>query len=143
MRGRRVDLTSCITSAPTGLGRVSRARVQSVIFLKRTMMYSKDDYEIYDERNMVQLDKVESLLKKSYWANERDIETIKISIENSVCFSLFHDKEQVGFARVVTDYASVAYIADVIIDPKHRGKGVGKWLIETMIKDGKINSNFL
>ncbi|WP_432470289.1 GNAT family N-acetyltransferase [Amphritea sp. HPY] len=106
------------------------------------MMYSKDDYQIHDKRNMVQLDKVESLLRKSYWANERDIETIKISIENSVCFSLFHDENQVGFGRVVTDFASVAYVADVIVDPKHRGKGLGKWLVETMINDPRWKNKF-
>ncbi len=105
-------------------------------------MYSKDDYQIHDEHKMIQLSKVESLLRKSYWANERDIETIKVSIENSICFSLFHDEKQVGFGRIVTDFATVAYIADVIIDPEHRGKGLGKWLVETMINDPRWINKF-
>ncbi len=105
-------------------------------------MYSKGNYHIYDDRNKVDLAQVESLLKKSYWANERDLETIQVSINNSICFSLFHNKTQVGFGRVVTDFASVAYISDVIIDPEHRGKGLGKWLVEIMMNDPRWKTKF-
>ncbi|PKG38281.1 GNAT family N-acetyltransferase [Psychromonas sp. Urea-02u-13] len=99
------------------------------------MKYEKNEYSIYDERDKVQLDKVESLLRGSYWASERSIEDIKISIENSVCFSLFNAEQQIGFARVVTDFASVAYIADVIINPDFRQKGLGKWLTQVVVND--------
>ena len=105
-------------------------------------MYSKGDYHIHDERNMIQLNKVESMLKSSYWASERDSKTIQTSIDNSVCFSLHHGNNQVGFARVVTDYASVAYIADLIIEPNHRGKGLGKWLMETIVNDSRWINKF-
>jgi len=98
-------------------------------------MYSKGDYCIYDDRDKVQFDEVKSLLKQSYWANDRDLETILTSINNSICFSLFHNEIQVGFGRVVTDFASVAYISDVIIDSKHRSEGLGKWLVDTIIND--------
>ena len=97
--------------------------------------YSKRNYHIYDDRNKIQLGKVESLLKESYWANERNIDAIKISISNSICFSLFYKEVQIGFGRIVTDFTSVVYISDVIIAPEHRSKGLGKWLIETMIYD--------
>lgn len=105
-------------------------------------MYSKGNYHIYDERNKVELAQVESLLKKSYWANKRDLETIQVSINNSICFSLFHNKIQVGFGRVVTDFASVAYISDVIIDPEHRGKGLGKWLVNIIVNDPRWRNIF-
>jgi len=98
-------------------------------------MYSKGNYCIYDDRNKVQFDEVKSLLKQSYWANDRDLVTILTSINNSICFSLFHNEIQVGFGRVVTDFASVAYISDVIIDSKHRSEGLGKWLVDTIIND--------
>jgi len=98
-------------------------------------MYSKGNYCIYDDRDKVQFDEVKSLLKQSYWANDRDLETILTSINNSICFSLFHNEIQVGFGRVVTDFASVAYISDVIIDSKHRSEGLGKWLVDTIIND--------
>jgi GNAT superfamily N-acetyltransferase len=98
-------------------------------------MYSKGVYHIYDDRNKVQSSQVKSLLKEAYWANKRDVETIQRSLDNSICFSLYHDKSQIGFGRVVTDFATIAYISDVIIHPEHRGKGLGKWLIETIVKD--------
>ena len=103
-------------------------------------MYSKGNYYIYDDRNKVQLDDVKSLLKQSYWASDRDVETIQISINNSICFSLFHNKKQIGFGRVVTDFASVAYISDVIIDSKHRTQGLGKWLVNTIVNDSRWKS---
>jgi GNAT superfamily N-acetyltransferase len=106
------------------------------------MEYQNGDYSISDDREAVQLEKVAALLKTSYWANERDLETIQTSINNSICFSLFHHQEQVGFARVVTDMASVAYIADVIIAPSHRGKGLGKWLVETVVTDPRWSNRF-
>ena len=105
-------------------------------------MYSKGNYQIHDERSMVQLNSVEAMLKNSYWASERDTETIQTSIDNSVCFSLHHENNQVGFARVVTDYASVAYIADLIIESSHRGKGLGKWLMEIIVNDSRWKNKF-
>ena len=106
------------------------------------MNYADGNYRISDDRDEVQLDKVESLLKSSYWASERNQETIKISIKNSICFSLFCDGIQVGFARVVTDFASVAYIADLIIHPDHRSTGLGKWLFKIIVNDPRWHSKF-
>lgn len=103
---------------------------------------SKGDYHIYDDRNKIQLDKVESLLRESYWANERDIDTIKVSIKNSICFSLLYKGTQIGFGRVVTDFSSVVYISDVIIASEHRSKGLGKWLVETMVNDSRWKGIF-
>ncbi len=105
-------------------------------------MYSRGDYHIYDDKKMIQFEQVESLLKKSYWANTRDTETIQTSIDNSVCFSLFYHELQVGFGRVVTDYASVAYISDIIIDPEHRNNELGKWLVETIVNDSRWKNKF-
>ncbi|MBA6304924.1 GNAT family N-acetyltransferase [Colwellia sp. MB02u-14] len=105
-------------------------------------MYFKDNYYISDDRDKVQFDEVKSLLKQSYWANNRDIETIQTSINNSICFSLFHNKRQVGFGRVVTDFASVAYISDVIIDVEHRNEGLGKWLVDTIVNDPRWKRKF-
>lgn len=106
------------------------------------MNYERENYRLSDDRNDVQLDRVESLLRSSYWASERPIETMKASIENSICFSLFFDTVQVGFARVVTDFASVAYIADLIIHPNHRAKGIGKWMFEVIHNDSRWCSKF-
>ncbi|WP_415904201.1 GNAT family N-acetyltransferase [Neptuniibacter sp. QD48_55] len=106
------------------------------------MKYEQGDFQIYDERDKVQLESVQALLKQSYWANDRSIDVIQTSIENSVCFSLYKGEEQIGFARVVTDFASVAYLADVIIDEHYRGQGLGKWLTETMVNDPRWKDKF-
>ena len=106
------------------------------------MKYEQGDFQIYDEREKVQLESVQTLLKQSYWANERAIDVIQTSIENSVCFSLYKGEEQIGFARVVTDFASVAYLADVIIYEHYRGQGLGKWLTETMVNDPRWKDKF-
>ena len=63
-------------------------------------------------------------------------------IGNSICFSLLHKGEQVGFARVVTDFASVAYIADLIIHPDHRGRGLGKWMFGEITNDPRWSAKF-
>ncbi|WP_415888882.1 GNAT family N-acetyltransferase [Neptuniibacter sp. SY11_33] len=106
------------------------------------MKYVKGGFQIYDEREKVQLESVQALLKQSYWANARSLNVVKTSIENSVCFSLYKGDEQIGFARVVTDFASVAYLADVIIDEHYRHQGLGKWLTEVMVNDPRWNDKF-
>ena len=70
------------------------------------------------------------LSQNAYWAQGRSLEMIQRSLANSLNFGVFKDEEQIGFARVVTDYATFAWLADVFIAEDHRGKGLGKWLIE-------------
>lgn len=106
------------------------------------MQYKNKSYSISDDRDDIQFEQVTSLLKSSYWAKERDVETIKTSINHSVCFSLFCNDVQVGFARVVTDFASVAYIADFIIQAEHRSKGIGKWMFGVIADDTRWSSKF-
>ena len=72
------------------------------------------------------------LSEESYWAKNIPIEVVKKSIDNSLCFGLFKNKEQIGFARLVTDKATFAYLADVFILEQHRGEGLSKWLIEVI-----------
>ncbi len=99
------------------------------------MRVQKDNFHITDNKSDVKIDFVETLLRNSYWAETRSLELIKISIENSICFSLFKGDKQIGFARVVTDYATFGYLADVLIEETQRGFGLGKWLVETIIHD--------
>lgn len=80
------------------------------------------------------------LSKESYWAIGRDIETVKRSIENSLCFGLYLDNTQVGFARVVTDYAVFAWIMDVFILKDYKGNGYGKKLMEAIMIHDKLQN---
>lgn len=78
------------------------------------------------------------LSNSTYWATGRTLEVVQRSIDNSLCFGVFQidsegNKQQVGFARVVTDYATFSWLADVFILDEHRAQGLGKWLIDVII----------
>lgn len=88
------------------------------------------EYIFTDNTTRIKLDEVCSLLRQSHWAKNRPTEIITKTIETSLCFSIYHTDMQIGFARVVSDYAVYSLILDVIIDEKYRGKGLGKKLID-------------
>jgi len=75
----------------------------------------------------------EYLSRSSYWAAEIPEHVVARALEHSLCFGLYAPDGQVGLARVVTDHATVAYLADVFVLPAHRGRGVGKWLMEIVV----------
>ena len=102
------------------------------------MKWYKDDYVLTDDRTRVDIGKVTELLSDTYWAKDRPPELVRKSIENSMCFSIFFHNTQIGFCRVATDYAVFAWIADIIIHPEHRGKGLGKLLISIIVKHPDI-----
>ncbi|MFW2488268.1 GNAT family N-acetyltransferase [Clostridium chromiireducens] len=95
---------------------------------------------ISKDKNLLQIDRICELLKMTYWASKRDKETILKSMENSVCYGAYYDDVQVGFARVITDYATNFYICDVIIDEKFQRKGLGKKLIKEICDDNSSKS---
>ncbi len=74
------------------------------------------------------------LANRSYWAAGIPLAVVKRSIDNALCFGVYHQDGQVGFARVVTDYATFAYLGDVFILESHRGRGVGKRLVKTIME---------
>lgn len=74
------------------------------------------------------------LSKHSGWSNNIPLDIVKTSIENSISFGLFHNEKQIGFARVISDLATIAYLGDIYILEDYRGKGLSKKLMETIIK---------
>ncbi|KPV55477.1 GCN5 family acetyltransferase [Paenibacillus sp. A3] len=91
-------------------------------------------YRINDSWEELQPDVIYALLQTSYWAAHRSKETVLRSLENSLCFGLYHGEAQVGFMRVVTDYATFAWVCDVIVHPDHRGQGLGKSLMQFLVE---------
>lgn len=73
------------------------------------------------------------LSQQTYWAKDRSLEVVQRSVENSLNFGVYHRANQVGFARVITDYATFAWVCDVYILPEYRQQGLGKWLIESLV----------
>ncbi len=91
--------------------------------------WTRGDYTVSTDNARLDLNVIHDYLSnKSYWATGRSVETIRRSIEHSVAFGVYRGREQVGFARVVTDYATFAWIADVFILDSFQGKGLGTWL---------------
>jgi len=80
------------------------------------------------------------LSNESYWAKGRSIEKVKLSIENSICFGVYLDEAQIGFARVVTDYAVFAWILDVFILKDFQGRGYGKKLMNTIMNQNNLQN---
>lgn len=97
------------------------------------MQWQQDDYSLTDETARLDLAAVVALLRSTYWAAERPAEVTERSLRHSLNFGLFHRAEQIGFARVITDHATVGYLCDVVIADAHRGKGLGKWLLTCIL----------
>lgn len=97
-------------------------------------VWQRDEYEISDDRSRLDINVIHEFLSvESYWAIGREIETVKRSIDNSLPFGLYREGQQVGFARVVTDYATFGWLADVFVLKEHRGQGLSKWLMEVIL----------
>jgi GNAT superfamily N-acetyltransferase len=97
------------------------------------MEWTKDDFTITTDKNKIDIAYVHWFLTHSYWAEGIPVETVQRSVEGALCFSVVYLNHQVGFARVITDEATFAYLADVFIDENFRGKGLSKWLMETIL----------
>jgi GNAT superfamily N-acetyltransferase len=96
--------------------------------------WRRDDYLITTDRTRLDLPLIHRFLSsESYWAVGRAVEIVARSIENSLPFGIYRADQQIGFARVVTDYATFAWIADVFIIKEERGKGLSKWLMEAIL----------
>ena len=87
------------------------------------------EYRIVEGADKIALADVERLLKMTYWADKRTSGQIEKSMRNSSCYGVFADGTLVGFARVISDYATTYYLCDVIIAPDYRGMGLGKALV--------------
>jgi GNAT superfamily N-acetyltransferase len=88
---------------------------------------------ISTDKSMLDINIIYQFLSGSYWAKGRPREIVSKSIENSLCFGVYIERKQIGFARVVTDYATFAWIADVFILEEYRGKGYSKKLLQTIL----------
>jgi len=95
--------------------------------------WTKGEFEISTDPARLDLNTVHEFLTASYWARGIPRQTVERSIENSLSFGIYHGARQVGFARVVTDRATFAYLADVFVIPDYRGRGLSKWMMECIL----------
>ena len=106
-------------------------------------MVTKDGYTISTNKASLQIPVIHQYLsKESYWAANIPLSIVQKSIEGSLCFGIYHtgSQQQVAFARVITDNATFAYLADVFVVANHRKKGLSKWMMETIIQHPAIKN---
>ena len=100
----------------------------------RNREWQRGEYLISTDRNRLDIRVIHDFISnQSYWAQGRPLETVQRSLDNSLNFGLHENDRLIGFARVVTDYATFAGIADVFVLPEHRGQGLSKWLMEVIL----------
>jgi GNAT superfamily N-acetyltransferase len=91
--------------------------------------YKHDGYTISTDKTRLDIPGIHAFLRESYWASGIPREVVARSIENALCFGVYDDVRQIGFARVISDFATFAYLGDVFILASHRGRGLAKWLL--------------
>jgi len=97
------------------------------------LQWPRGEFEISTDPGRVDVAMVHDFLTHSYWAQGIPIETVRRSLQYSLCFGVYKRSQQVGFARVISDYATFAYVGDVFVLLEFRGQGLGRWLMECIM----------
>ncbi len=97
------------------------------------MEWTRDGFRITTDPTKIDRAAAHAYLSRSYWAEGVPREIVDRSIDNSLAFAVFEEEKQVGFARVITDRATFAYVADVYVLEEYRGRGLARWLMETIL----------
>lgn len=104
------------------------------------MEVKQGEFEISTDLARLQLNEIHGYLSRSYWASGRSLETVRSSTHNSLCFGLYHGPRQVGFARVISDKATFAYLCDVYVLEDYQGQGLGKWLMSVVVSHPELQN---
>ncbi|WP_420571571.1 GNAT family N-acetyltransferase [Kordia sp.] len=105
----------------------------------RTAIITNEAYSITTNIDKLDIQMIHQYLsKESYWAQDIPLKMVKKSIENSLNFGIFHEKKQIGFARLITDQTTMAYLCDVFIIESYQKKGLSSWLMQTIMEHTKL-----
>jgi N-acetylglutamate synthase-like GNAT family acetyltransferase len=102
------------------------------------MTIVKDNFSVSTDTSRLDINVIHGFLTSSYWAENIPVETVRKSIEGSMCFGVYDENRQIGFARMITDKATFAYLADVFILEEYRGRGLSKWLMEIIMSSPEL-----
>lgn len=95
------------------------------------MTHIKGDFVMTTDKNLMDIVMIHQYLStESYWAKNIPLAIVERSISNSLNFGVFHQEKQIAYARIITDYSTIAYLGDVFVLSDFRGKGISKWLIK-------------
>ncbi|WP_273447696.1 GNAT family N-acetyltransferase [Neolewinella agarilytica] len=99
----------------------------------------ENEYRVSTEKQLLDVEMIHDFLStKAYWSLKIPKETVVKAIEHSLCFGVYEGSEQLGFARVITDFSTIAYLGDVFILEAHRGKGLSKLLMEAIMNHDEL-----
>lgn len=102
-------------------------------------MSALENISVNTDATLLDINFVQSFLENdSYWARERSLEQTKTAIQNSICFGVYDGDKQIGFARVISDKATFAYLGDVFIVSEYQGRGIGKMLMAAIIEHPEL-----
>jgi GNAT superfamily N-acetyltransferase len=104
------------------------------------MSFERKGFSISTDKAKLDLELICTFLSSAYWANQRTRATILKSLEHSLCFGLYHHQNQIGLARVVTDYATFAYLCDVFVLEEFQRRGLGKFLMENVMAHSELTN---
>lgn len=102
--------------------------------------YKRGELIISTDPARVDVDTVHAFLTNCYWAQGIPKEVVARSIQHSLCFGIYRREKQIGFARVISDFATYAYVGDVFVVEDHRGQGLGKWLMQCIMEHPRLQS---
>jgi GNAT superfamily N-acetyltransferase len=100
--------------------------------------WTRGDFEVSTDPAKIDIAVVHGFLSNSYWAKGIPEKVVRQSIDNSTCFGVYKNGEQVGFARIITDRATFSYVADVFILEPYRGNGLSKWMMECILQHPEL-----
>jgi Predicted acyltransferase len=104
--------------------------------------FGTSNCKISSDKSLLQFDRVMDMMGKTYWAKNRSEDKMHKAIDNSICYGVYLGGVQIGFARVITDFATTFYIADLVIDEEQRGKGLGKKLVAAIVGEEELKPLF-
>lgn len=94
--------------------------------------WRKNSYLVSTDREKLDVKAIHRYLTRSTWAKGINLDTVATSIENSLIFGIYHHDTQIGFARLITDFATFAYLCDVYVLEEYQGEGLGRWMMECL-----------
>ena len=101
--------------------------------------WQRDEYTISTDDDLLDIQIIHDFIaNQSYWGKGRKVEVVQRSLDNSLNFGLYQNGQQIGFARIVTDFATFAWVADVFVLEAYRGRGLSKWLMETILEHPEL-----
>ena len=102
------------------------------------LLWNEGDFEISTDKARLDDLAIHAFLVDAYWSKGRSLEKVRRTLEHSLCFGLYGGKKQIGFGRVVSDFSTFAYIADVFVVEEQRGHGFGKRLVQCMVEHEEL-----